>query len=107
MTEAELERVEEAVHARRRELAGEEARRPEPVSYVVAQRPHADGWLQAEMRVHVRKDGGRKERGPYWYFRFHEGGRQRTLYVGQTDDPEATLAKEREEREARRRTHNP
>jgi len=85
----ELAAVEDAVSARRRELAGEESRSADPVSYVVDQRPHADGWLQAEMRVHVRKDGGRTERGPYWYFRYHHGGRQRTMYVGKTDHPEA------------------
>ena len=28
------------------------------------------------------KDGSMKEHGPYWYFRYHEGGRQRTLYLG-------------------------
>jgi hypothetical protein len=89
MTGAELEVVEKAVADRRRELVGVEAGSSDPVSYVVSQRPYADGWLQAEMRVHVRKDGARTERGPYWYFRYHEGGRQRTLYVGKTDDPEA------------------
>ncbi len=99
MGAAELERVEDAVSARRRELEGVEAGSPDsgasPVSYVVEQRPYADGWLQAEMRVHVRKDGGRTERGPYWYFRYHHGGRQRTMYVGKTDHPEAALEAKR------------
>ena len=31
------------------------------------------------------------QRGPYWYFRYHEGGRQRKLYLGITDDPEGSL----------------
>ena len=95
MTGAELATVEDAVSARRRVLAGTEAAPADPVSYVVEQRPHADGWLQAEMRVHVRKDGGRTERGPYWYFRYHQDGRQRTLYVGKTEDPEAALEAKR------------
>jgi hypothetical protein len=98
MTEEELRAIEDAVSARRRELGnlGGEARSSRgPVSYVVSQRPYADGWLQAEMRVHVRKDGGRTERGPYWYFRYHQQGRQRTLYLGKTDEPEAVLEAKR------------
>jgi len=95
MTGAELEEIERAVEDRRRELAGEEAGSSAPVSFVVEQRPHADGWLQAEMRVHVRKDGGRTERGPYWYFRYHQDGKQKNLYLGKTDDPEGVLARKR------------
>ncbi|MDQ5811752.1 MAG: hypothetical protein M3358_13625 [Actinomycetota bacterium] len=30
-------------------------------------------------------------RRPYWYFHYREGDRQRTLYVGKTDDPEGAL----------------
>jgi hypothetical protein len=28
---------------------------------------------------------------PYWYFHFREGGKQRTKYLGKTDDPEAKV----------------
>ena len=45
----------------------------------------------------VSSDGGVTWRGPYWYFRYHEGGRQRTLYVGKTDDPEGELQAKRGE----------
>ena len=29
---------------------------------------------------------------PSWCLHYREGGRQRTLYVGKTDDPEGALA---------------
>jgi hypothetical protein len=59
-------------------------------------RPYGDGWLQLEMRTYERKkSGGASERGPYWYFRYHEGGRQRKLYLGKTDDPEAEVEERR------------
>lgn len=85
----ELARLEGAVKRRLREV-GEE-----PVSDVVEYRPHADGYLQLEVRRYVRKDGSVKEHGPYWYFRYHEGGRQRTLYLGKTEDPESVLETKR------------
>jgi hypothetical protein len=47
------------------------------------------------MRGYVRKDGTRAERGPYWYFRYHQQGRQRKLYLGRTDNPEAALVEKR------------
>jgi hypothetical protein len=94
MNESELQAVEDAVHARRRELS-DDSTSAAPVSFVVAQRPFEDGWLQAEMRVYVRKDGGRTTRGPYWYFRYHQGGKQRTMYIGKTDEPEAALEAKR------------
>jgi hypothetical protein len=79
----------------RRRAGGEPSPEAPPVSYVVEQRAHADGWLQAEMRGYVRKDGTRAERGPYWYFRYHQQGRQRKLYLGRTDNPEAALVEKR------------
>lgn len=66
-----------------------------PVSGVLEYRPHADGTLQAEVRRYYRKDGSAKEQGPYWYFRYHEGGKQRKLYLGRTDDPEREVARKR------------
>ena len=69
-------------------------------SEVVEYRPYEDGTLQAEVRTYTRRDGGRAPSGPYWYFRFHEGGRQKKLYLGRTDDPEAVLAEKRSQRPA-------
>jgi hypothetical protein len=43
-------------------------------------RPHASGVLQLEMRGQA---------GPYWYFHYCEGGKQKSLYIGKTDEPEA------------------
>ena len=60
-------------------------------STILERRGHGLGLLQLETRAYVRKDGRLKERGPYWYFHYREGGRQKTLYVGKTDAPEAVL----------------
>ncbi len=64
---------------------------------VLEYRPHANGTLQAEVRRYVRKDGSAKEQGPYWYFRYHEGGKQKKIYLGRTDDPEGELVRKRTE----------
>ena len=98
----ELEEITRAVEARRRELvlsgeAGEGETVP-PRPRVVEARPYGDGWLQLEMRTYERKSGGVSERGPYWYFRYHEGGRQRKLYLGKTEDPEAEVEERRRRR---------
>ena len=58
-------------------------------SVVVEYVPHRDGHLQAEKRSYIRKDGRRTERGPYWYFRHHEDGKQKTMYMGKMDLEEA------------------
>lgn len=98
MDRDELARLEEALRLRRRELGDEVLEeRKTPVSDVLEYRPHADGYLQYEVRRYRRKDGSVKEHGPYWYFRYHEGGKQRTLYLGKTDDPEGVLAGKRRE----------
>ncbi len=63
-----------------------------PVSTVVERRDHRNGILQLEKRAYRRKkDGKLTQRGPYWYFHFREGGRQKTMYLGKTDDPEAKV----------------
>jgi hypothetical protein len=49
---------------------------------------HASGILQLEYRSNP-KTGTR--RGPYWYFYWPEDGKQHSLYVGKTSDPEALL----------------
>jgi hypothetical protein len=85
MNAEELDRLQQAVGRRRRQLGDE------PVSTVVERRSYANGILQLERRAYRRKDGTLTERGPYWYFHFREGGKQRTIYVGKTDDPEAVV----------------
>jgi hypothetical protein len=57
--------------------------------------PHKDGYLQLELRRYIRRDGSTRERGPYWYFQYHEGGKRRKLYLGKTSDPQSTLAAKR------------
>jgi hypothetical protein len=42
-----------------------------------------------------QREGSTRERGPYWYFQFHEGGKRRKLYLGKTSDPQSTLAAKR------------
>jgi len=80
MSGAELERVREAVERRRETLVQ---------STVVERRSYGSGILQLEYRTNPTTG---RQRGPYWYFHYREEGRQRTLYVGKTDDPEAALA---------------
>jgi hypothetical protein len=63
-----------------------------PVTEVLEYRSHEDGYLQLELRRYIRRDGSARERGPYWYFQFHEGGKRKKLYLGKTSDPESTLA---------------
>ena len=81
----ELDLIQEAIDRRKRQLGDE------PVSSVVERRNYGNGILQLERRAYRRKDGKLTERGPYWYFHFREGGRQKTMYVGQTDDPESKV----------------
>ena len=50
---------------------------------------------QLELRRYIRRDGSAGERGPYWYFQYHEGGKRRKLYLGKTSDPESALAAKR------------
>lgn len=66
-----------------------------PLTEVLKYRPHEDGHLQLELRRYVRRDGSARERGPYWYFQFHEGGKRKKLYIGKINDPEGTLAAKR------------
>jgi hypothetical protein len=85
MNPEELDRLQEAIDRRRQQLGDK------PVSTVVERRNYGNGILQLERRAYRRKDGGLTDRGPYWYFHFREGGRQRTTYVGKTDDPETVV----------------
>jgi hypothetical protein len=91
----EIEVIERALEERRRELGLSEMGESTFPSQVLEGRPYGDGWLQLERRIYERKDGGVSVRGPYWYFRYHEGSRQRKLYLGMTEEPEAELEKKR------------
>jgi hypothetical protein len=105
LTGAQLGRLEDVIRRERRRMkpgAGgerdashvQEDAAP-PVTEVLEYRPHEDGYLQLELRRYVRRDGSARERGPYWYFQFHEGGKRKKLYLGKTSDPESTLADKR------------
>ena len=91
----ELEVIERALEERRRELGLHKMGEGASPSQVFEGRPYGDGWLQLESRIYHRKDGGLSVRGPYWYFRYHEEGRQRKLYLGKTENPEAELEQKR------------
>jgi len=105
LTGAQLGRPEDELRRERRRRAssaggGEDAPQQQegaalPVTEVLEYCPHKDGYLQLELRRYVRRDGSARERGPYWYFQFHEGGKRRKLYLGKTSDPESTLAAKR------------
>jgi hypothetical protein len=85
MDQRELDRLQDALDHRRGELKNKQ-------SPVLERREYRNGLLQLEGRAYQRKkDGKLKQRGPYWYFHYREGGRQRTLYVGKTNDPEAKV----------------
>src|SRR5215203_4381392 len=61
-------------------------------SIILEYRPYQDGHFTKERRVYTKTG---RPRGPYWYFHFHEGGKQRKLYLGKTDNPEVTLRHKR------------
>jgi hypothetical protein len=85
MDQRELNRLQDALDERRGELKNKQ-------SPVLERREYRNGLLQLEGRAYRRKkDGQLVERGPYWYFHYREGGKQRTLYVGRTDNPEAKV----------------
>jgi len=89
MDEQELDRLQAAIDRRRGSLKNNNK---EKQSTVLERREHRNGLLQLEGRAYQRKkDGKLTERGPYWYFHYREGGKQRTLYVGKTDNPEAKV----------------
>ncbi|MFL5991516.1 MAG: hypothetical protein ACJ73W_05920 [Rubrobacteraceae bacterium] len=84
MDARELDQLQSAVDHRRRELAGEEVAPPTtPSSTIIERRTYGSGVLQLEMR------GGS---GPYWYFHHRKDGKQKTVYIGKTEEPEIKLA---------------
>jgi hypothetical protein len=101
LTESQLGRLEDELRRERRRRAssagGEQDARhvkegaAPPVTEVLEYRPHEDGYLQLELRRYIRRDGSARERGPYWYFQYHEGGKRKKLYLGKTSDPEGML----------------
>ncbi len=105
LTGAQLGRLEDEIRRERQRRASsaggrEDAPRVQedaapPVTEVLEYRPHEDGYLQLELRRYVRRDGSVRERGPYWYIQFHEGGKRKKLYLGKTSDPEGILATKR------------
>jgi hypothetical protein len=85
MNQWELDRLQATLDHRRGELKNKQ-------SPVLERREYRNGLLQLEGRTYQRKkDGQLKQRGPYWYFHYREGGRQRTLYVGKDENPEAKV----------------
>jgi hypothetical protein len=92
LTESQHGRLEDEIRRerqRRTSSAGEGQGTPNvredtapPVTEVLEYHPHEDGYLQLELRGYVRRrDGSARERGPYWYFQFHEGGKRRRVRV--------------------------
>ncbi len=79
----DLDRLQAAIDARRHQTS---------VSSVVERRDHLDGILQLEYRTNPKTG---KQRGPYWYFKYRVDGRQKTVYVGATDEPETKLSQTR------------
>ena len=105
LTEAQIGRLEDELRLERQRRAsseggGEDTLRNQegaapPLTEVLEYRPHEDGYLQLELRRYVRRDGSTRERGPYWYFQYHEGGKRKKLYLGKTSDPVGTLEAKR------------
>jgi hypothetical protein len=60
-------------------------------STVLERRGYRNGLLQLEERTYTRKDGSEVRRGPYWYFHYRDDGKQKTLYIGKTEEPEAVV----------------
>ena len=78
MNDRELDRLQDAIDRRRGQLK-------KKLSTVIERREHRNGVLQLEGRAYQRKkDGGLTERGPYWYFHYREGGRQRTSMLARS-----------------------
>jgi hypothetical protein len=86
----QLDRLQAAIEVRRRELlaaaeletvSASTARVPS--STVLERRSYGSGVLQLERRG---------ESGPYWYFHHRINGKQKTVYIGKTNEPEIKLA---------------
>jgi hypothetical protein len=96
----QLHHLQQAINYRRQQIGDE------PLSTVVERRDYQNGILQLERRAYRRKkDGGLTQRGPYWYFHFRDEGRQRTLYIGKTDDPETVVGEKLSEKPTKGESH--
>jgi hypothetical protein len=96
----QLHYLQKAINHRRQQLAHQ------PLSTVVERRNYQNGILQLEKRAYKRKmDGKLTQRGPYWYFHFREGGRQHTLYIGKTDNPETVVGEKLGEEPTKGESH--
>jgi hypothetical protein len=106
LTESHLGRLEEEIRRERQRRAASSAGEGQdashthedttpPLTEVLEYRPHEDGYLQLELRRYVRRDGSARERGPYWYFQYHEGGKRKKLYLGKPSDQESMLTVKR------------
>jgi hypothetical protein len=60
-------------------------------STVLERRSYRNGLLQSEVRTYTRKDGTEIRRGPYWYFHYRQDAKQKTLYIGKTEEPERVV----------------
>ncbi len=80
---SDLDRLQAAIDGKRQSVN---------VSTIVERRDHLDGILQLEYRANPKT---RKQRGPYWYFKHRKDGKQKTVYIGATDEPETKLAQTR------------
>ena len=90
--EQELDQLQPAIDRRRGSLRKKQ-------STILERRDYRNGVLQLEGRAYRRKkDDELTERGPYWYFHYREGGKQRTLYVGKAENPEAKVNEIMEEK---------
>jgi hypothetical protein len=78
----ELDRGRAAVESMSRRSGG---------STVLERRSYRNGLLQSEVRTYTRKDGTEVRRGPYWYFHYRQDAKQKTLYVGKTEEPERVV----------------
>lgn len=78
----ELSRLQETKDRRRWQVGDR------PINTVQERRDYRNGILQCEKRAYRRKEGGLTQRGPYWYFKWREEGKQRTAYLGKTNTPE-------------------
>jgi hypothetical protein len=86
MNAEQLDQLQQAINRRRQQIGDR------PLSTVVERRKYQNGVLQLERRAYRhKKDGELTQRGPYWYFLLREGGRQKTMYLGKTDNPEAKV----------------
>lgn len=79
MNPDDLDRLQEALERKRQRFSA---------SSVVERRDYGNGILQLEYRANPKTG---KQRGPYWYYHYREAGKQRTIYIGVTDDPESRL----------------